>query len=88
MTVGLGARQRGAGGQELGGGISSCLCPLGSLQPCWGQTLLEGEGQGGVWGSLATPPPKEATELPALLPLIAWQCPSPMWPFLKLIKAS
>lgn len=53
-----------------------------------GAGTLDGRRAGGAWGSSAAPPPEEATKLPAPLPLIAWQRPSLVWPFLKMIKAS
>lgn len=93
-TVGLGARQRGAGGQGLapslwlgwGGGSHLPRLPE-KFTAMLGADTLGGRRAEVFGGSSAAPPPEEVPELPAPLPLIAWQRPFPMWLFLKMIKA-
>lgn len=70
------------------GGDPHLPLPPEELTAMTGADTPGGRRAGGVWGFSAAPPPEEALELPTPLPLIAWQSPSPMWPFLKMIKAA
>lgn len=82
---------RGPGRGRLGGrswGDPHLLVSPEESAAMLGADMLGGRRAGGVGGSLAAPAPGEGTELPAPLSLIAWRRPCPMWPFLRMIKAS
>lgn len=94
-TVGLGARQRGcwwAGASPispawLGGGGPHLPRLPEKFTAMLGADTLGGRRAGVFGGSSAALPPEEVPQPPAPLLLIAWQCPSSMWLFLKMIKA-